>query len=484
MAKRIVLPALAVIVPPFTVTGQVPEHAGTAVPFREMGLLVPAPVFEYVTGCVPPVPSLHVVVNVLSELVVLSFVHVVPPVTTLTAQMVLPVFTTMLAYEQEAGRPPVTAPAGLASEPMMAGAAHATAPAAAVRLMSVRRPMPGRSTSRSSRSLISYPVSPTPRATRRSCADYRRGLHGSSIDLPRVASEMESRTNAVIYTRRFDALGFAFDVEAEDPRLIAYLERLYEPFPDPGRADHRYAFPATTSDGEACELRFDEDRVIEAEVVEALVGPLVHDLNRRALDGSEHLILHAGGVVHDGVGIVFPGEMEAGKTTLAAGLVRAGLGYLTDEGVAIDRESLRIHPYPKPLSIDSGAWPLFPELEPDVDLATDAYKADQWQVPPTAIRPDSLGHACPVDVIVFPEHVPGGETSVEPLGRAEALIELAKNTYKFNVQERAALDVLAELVRQATCYRLRNGNLDAAVRAVTGLLATAPGEPDTPVSVR
>jgi hypothetical protein len=101
IAKRIVLPALAVIVPPFTVTGQGPEHAGTAVTVppvpREMGLLLPAPVFEYVTGCVPPVPSLHVVVNVESELVVLSFVHVVPPVTTLTAQMVLPVFTTMLA---------------------------------------------------------------------------------------------------------------------------------------------------------------------------------------------------------------------------------------------------------------------------------------------------------------------------------------------------------------------------------------------------
>jgi hypothetical protein len=295
---------------------------------------------------------------------------------------------------------------------------------------------------------------------------------------------METRTNGVIYTRPFDALGFAFDVQAEDPRLISYVERLYEPFPNPGRAEHRYAVPAATSDGEARELRLDEDRVIEAEVVEALVGPLVHDLNRRALDDADHLILHAGGVVGDGVGIVFPGEMEAGKTTLAAGLVRAGLGYLTDEGVAIDRETLRIHPYPKPLSIDRGAWPLFPELEPDADLATDAYKADQWQVPPTDIRPDALGQSCPVDVIVFPKRVAGCETSVEPLGRAEALIELAKNTYKFNVQERAALDVLAEVVRPAACYRLTSGDLDAAVAAVTGLLATELGDSDDPVSVR
>ena len=292
---------------------------------------------------------------------------------------------------------------------------------------------------------------------------------------------MGNRTNAVIFTRPFAALGFAFDIQGEDPRLISYIEHLYEPLPNPGRAVHRYALPAGTRNGQACELRLDEDRVFQAEVAEALVGPLVHDLNRRALDSSEHLILHAGGVVGDGVGVVFPGAMEAGKTTLAAGLVRAGLGYLTDEGVAIDRETLRIHPYPKPLSVDRGAWPLFPELEPDADLATDAYKHDQWQVPPTDIRPDALGQSCPVDVIVFPKHVPGGETALEPLGRAEALIELAKNTYKFNVQERAALDVLAEVVRPAACYRLTNGNLDAAVTAVTSLISTAP---DDPVSVR
>src|SRR5262249_22285180 len=120
-----------------------------------------------------------------SPLVVLSFEHAVAPVLILTATTLLfASFTTTIAYEQ--GKPPVTAPAGLASEPMMVGAAHATAPTAAVRLMSVRRSMPGRSTSRSARSLISYPVSLATRGIRRSGADYRRVLHPSSIGLPRL----------------------------------------------------------------------------------------------------------------------------------------------------------------------------------------------------------------------------------------------------------------------------------------------------------
>src|SRR5262249_10649791 len=78
----------------------------------------------------------------------------------------------------------------------------------------------------------------------------------------------------------------------------------------------------------------------------------------------------------------------------------------------------------------------------------------------------------------------GGDTALEPLGRAEALIELVENTYKFNVQERAALDVLAEVVRPAACYRLTNGSLDAAGAAVTGPIATPPPEPAHPLAAR
>jgi hypothetical protein len=271
-------------------------------------------------------------------------------------------------------------------------------------------------------------------------------------------------------TRSFDALGLAFDVEAADPRLTTHVEHLYAGFPDPGPASHRYRLQDDPSDDGRGELWFDDERLGAGDAPEALVATLVHDLNRQALGGSEHLILHAGGVEHGGIGVALPGAMEAGKTTLVAGLVRAGLGYLSDEAVAVDRQSLRIHPYPKPLSVDRGAWFLFPELEPHVDLPTDTYKKDQWQVAPRDIRPDPLGQPCSVAVIVFPRYEEGLATSIQPLGRAEALVELAKNTYKFDVQGAPALDVLADVVRPADCYRLAGGDLDAAVAAVIDLL--------------
>lgn len=106
-----------------------------------------------------------------------------------------------------------------------------------------------------------------------------------------------------------------------------------------------------------------------------------------------------------------------------------------------------------------GAWPLLPE--PDADLArASATRRTRGRFPGRHLsRPD--GRSCPTSATVFPGHTPEVEKSVEPLSRAQALIELAKDTYQFDVQGPAAIDVLGAVVRPATCYRLSTGDLDA-----------------------
>ena len=220
-------------------------------------------------------------------------------------------------------------------------------------------------------------------------------------------------------------------------------------------------------------MRFDEERVAGLTTRSAMVDALVHDLNRRVVDASPHLLLHAGGVASGGVGGGVPGQTEAGKTTLTAGLVRAGLGYLTDEALALDRETLLVQPYPKPLSIDPGAWAFFPELEPPVP-DEDGYDCVQWQVPATAIRPESLAGPCPVVAVVFPRYEAGADTALVPVGRGEALVELAKNTFHFKERGARELDLLAELARGVDCYRLTMGELDQAVDLVAGLVGVTP----------
>jgi hypothetical protein len=264
-----------------------------------------------------------------------------------------------------------------------------------------------------------------------------------------------------------DLLGYTMTLAAPDPDLADYLQRLYAAFPLASRAEHSYSIEP--DDTGRATLLVDGEHVGSADEPEGLVALLVNHCNRRAAEQAPQVLVHAGGVERHGTGAMLPASMEAGKTTLTTGLVRAGFRYLTDEAVAIDRTTHTAVPYPKPMSIDPGSWALFPELEPDEPLPTNGYKADQWQVPPAAIRADAVGGPCAIGFIVFPVYEAGATTELIPLTRGEALVELAKNTFRFDAEGRPTLEVLAEVVRGAEVYRLPNGDLADAVAAVTRL---------------
>jgi hypothetical protein len=272
-------------------------------------------------------------------------------------------------------------------------------------------------------------------------------------------------------TACFDALGYRFRVSAHDATLTEYVAELFADLATSAPDGHCYVLRPTSDhrDDARCDVVLDGRLMFRAPTAGQLVATLVRAVNAEAVERCERVALHAGGVERDGLGLVFPGRMEAGKTTLVAGLVRRGMGYLSDEAVAIDSETLLIRPYPKPLSLDPGSWALFPELEPNAPLAGDGYKRDQWHVPSAAIRAGALGRSCPVRLVVFPRYAPGATTALEPLRRAEALVELAKHTFHFKDQSRVALDLLADVVRPSTCYHLTIGDLDGAVALVSSL---------------
>jgi hypothetical protein len=87
----------------------------------------------------------------------------------------------------------------------------------------------------------------------------------------------------------------------------------------------------------------------------------------------------------------------------------------------------------------------------------------QWLVPPRAIRPDAVGGRCAARFLVFPQYEAGVSTELRELSRAEATIELARNTFAFREQSRRSLDTVAMIVRHAEVYRMAVGDLHDAV---------------------
>ena len=269
-------------------------------------------------------------------------------------------------------------------------------------------------------------------------------------------------------------IGYTVGFATDDPALAGFLTRAYAGFPTVDRPEHRYAVvPDPTrppDEPDAVELRVDGDPQGRSATAAGIVGTIVGSLNRSAAATSPHVLVHAGAVERDGVGVVLPAPMESGKTTLTAGLVRAGFRYLSDEAAAFDRATHALVPYPKPLSIDQGSWSLFPELEPHEPFPDDGYKAHQWQVPPTDIRPDAVGAGCPAGFVLFPTYVEGADTTLEPVPRAAALVELAKNTFRFDREGRPTFTLLAEVLRSVEVFRLTVGDLDAAVGVISRLV--------------
>ena len=270
-----------------------------------------------------------------------------------------------------------------------------------------------------------------------------------------------------------EMLGQSARIASVDPMVLRTLAAVLDDLcvPDTCVADTELVVRTTDGDG-AFAVDINGQEQWTASSIASVVQECVMRLNQIAVAGCTSLALHAGGVQvggpGSGGGLVLPAKSESGKSTLTAGLVRAGYAYLSDEAIALDWDTHVIQPYPKPMSLDPGAFALFPEWAPSFAEAHDAASDAQWHVPAGGVG--SVGAACEVRFVVFPEYSPEADTRLEPMSRGTALLEMCKNTFRFNTQGRRCLDHLADVVRDAECYRLPMSDLDAAVRVVTELV--------------
>ena len=219
-------------------------------------------------------------------------------------------------------------------------------------------------------------------------------------------------------------------------------------------------------------LHADEELIATGTSARDFAKPLTWIINQNVISASRerYVLMHAAGVQLTGVTVILPADMESGKTTTTAGLLREGYDYITDEAVAICPETGCVHPFPKTLSVDPGSWSLFPELR----RAHEAPRSRQWHVPPQHLGARAV--TGPVErprLIVFPRYVRGAETALQPMRPAAALLELCRMTFGFPDAARRNLHVLGDMVRYADSVRLIIGNLDDAIREIDNLVSNA-----------
>lgn len=212
-------------------------------------------------------------------------------------------------------------------------------------------------------------------------------------------------------------------------------------------------------------------------LAERLMGDVCHELAERSQGG---LLFHAGGLAWQGRGILLPGGISAGKTTLTAWLTARGLDYLSDELIFFARGSERLTPFTRPLNLKHTSRPALQSVlnfEAPADQILRHARFDL--VSATLLNPESRPGEPPLDLILFPRyeagapfelrHLTGGQTG---LALMECLVN-ARNLPEYGFPE------VVRLARGAPGYILRYSHFDQIEEPLEELIfslhARSPG---------
>jgi hypothetical protein len=268
--------------------------------------------------------------------------------------------------------------------------------------------------------------------------------------------------NGSFSTGTYRALGYTFSIGIDrrlGPEAGRAVRWAFADLAEPVAAEGRYRLGPSDA---GVAVQADGRQLGFGRTLSGAVELLLSDVNRKAvLSRPDRLGLHAAALARDERGILVVGPSGAGKSTLAAALVAAGCDYLTDEAAFVDLGDLTLEPYPKPVSLRPGSLSLLgmaapPLLPPgDCEIARASH-----------LRQDAAVGMARVSAIVVLDRGPGPDVRLMPISRAEALVEVANNSFNFVEHGGEWLDGLRRLVAGSSCWRLGGGELRLAARAV------------------
>jgi hypothetical protein len=270
---------------------------------------------------------------------------------------------------------------------------------------------------------------------------------------------------------RYRLLGYVFGVRSELQDVARIVPQLLGSFAVDRGPTRTYSLLRDGEGENPFVVRAENGDLFRTATSLGLIDEMLWHVNREAIAGADpYLAIHAAAAEREGSAVVLPAAQDSGKSTLVAGLVRAGYRYLTDEAALIDGGSVEVVPYPKPLWLSPPSVLAIDGLEARV--IEDYRRLDRIR---TYVLPvdlgGSVGSQSPVRLVVSPRYVPAEATSVEPLGQAATLMCLAENAFNLRERGSAGMETLRRVAERAPGYRLTFSDLQDAVETVDALLS-------------
>ncbi|HEX8681329.1 MAG TPA: hypothetical protein VF707_03380 [Ardenticatenaceae bacterium] len=260
----------------------------------------------------------------------------------------------------------------------------------------------------------------------------------------------------------------------EAVRIIEFLFRHIPTSEEQGVADVTYHL---LSKGGVAELRLGHReneihfRASEGEVAGYLLGRVCEALASHSTGG---MVFHASALSWNGMGVMLPGTMEVGKSTLTAWLLSRGYDYLTDEMVYLPNGEARLVGFPRPLNLRRSSRFVWQELRGE--RTEEVWSGSDFDL----VQPDwfpmtRVCSAAPLNLIIFPRYDLRATFAFEPLSKAQAGLELMRHFVNARNLPEAGFPRIAQLVRRVPAYRLRYARFEQIEGRIEARLAPARG---------
>jgi HprK-related kinase A len=190
---------------------------------------------------------------------------------------------------------------------------------------------------------------------------------------------------------------------------------------------------------------------------------------------NQFLLLHAAVLERGGRAVILPAPPGSGKSTLCAALVHRGWRLLSDEVALIPFDGSGLRALARPVSLKNQSIDIIGRFAPQAVFNTPARNTAKGTVAHMLAPP---AHVARVDEVaqpawvIFPRWQAGAAASLEPLDKAQSVVDLAHNSFNYGVLGLQGFRTMTDLVDRVSCQGFVYGELDDAVRVFDELAAS------------
>lgn len=186
------------------------------------------------------------------------------------------------------------------------------------------------------------------------------------------------------------------------------------------------------------------------------------------------ITLHAAVLERGGRAVILPAPPGSGKSTLCAALMLDGWRLLSDEMALLDPVSGLLTASPRPISLKNASIDIMRRRAPQVVMGPVALDTMKGTVCHMQASADSTARAAELATpawIVFPRYEAGAPLTLTPRPKADALLNLHRNSFNHHVHGREGFEALANVVERSEVFDLHYSNLDEALARFASLAA-------------